>query len=663
MMSNHRKATFYVILLSIVTLGGFAFLSPSASALQGGGQIQVPTTKNDFFLFGTQPNTDPNAFVPIYSSSSCSGCHGGYSDDVAPFDTWVVSMMAQAARDPVWSAARGVATQDANAGGSFCVRCHAPGAWLSGRGHSTSPNVVLTESDLEGMNCHFCHRVVNPTEGPLSAVGYPATNNPTPDPAVLDPLSQVGILPAANQGNATYVVDPQDARRGPFSDVPIVGVPLPGGGTTGPFHPAVTIYSPYHSDGAFCGTCHDVSNPVFTAQPDGHLALNPMNRSHPTMNKNDMFGEQRTFSEWLNSTFATAGVYFPDRRFGGNHATGVMKSCQDCHMPAQQGYGCSPYIGTDADRPNVPQHSWAGSNTWVIRAVVTQLNDESPGQAEDLGLTPERVDASVARNMQMLRDASDMELTQSGSELRVKITNQSGHKLPTGYPEGRRAWINVKFYAANDVLIAERGHYDMTTAILSGSDTKVYETEQVIGAEVAAATNLPLHTHFHLSLASETLRDNRIPPRGFTNAAFAAAGAAPVGYTYADGQYWDNTNYVIPTNAVKAAVSFYYQTSSKEYMEFLRDTISPPGQTGIEAYNLWVLHGKSAPALMDSAEIMLTAADHSSKPADLNGDGVVSGIDLATLLSNWGGSGAGDINGDGIISGPDLAAILSSWGQ
>ena len=220
------------MLLAIVTLGGFAFLSPSASALQGGGQIQVPTTKNDFFLFGTQPNTDPNAFVPIYSSSSCSGCHGGYSDDVAPFDTWVVSMMAQAARDPVWSAARGVATQDANAGGSFCVRCHAPGAWLSERGHDTSANGVLTASDMEGINCHFCHRVVNPTEGALSAVGYPATNNPTPDPAVLDPLSQVGILPAANQGNATYVVDPQDARRGPFSDVPIVGVPLPGGGTT-----------------------------------------------------------------------------------------------------------------------------------------------------------------------------------------------------------------------------------------------------------------------------------------------------------------------------------------------------------------------------------------------------------------------------------------------
>lgn len=659
-MKNYRKATFYFILLAIVTLGGFAFLSPSASALQGGGQIQVPTTKNDFFLFGTQPNTDPNAFVPIYPSSWCAGCHGNYDNEVAPFDTWVVSMMAQAARDPVWVAARGVAMQDANSGGGFCLRCHAPGAWLSGRGHDTNPNVELTESDLEGMNCHFCHRVVNPTEGPLSAVGYPL-NNPTPDPAVLDPLSQVGILPAANQGNATYVVDPQDARRGPFSDVPTEPVAHPGGYETGPFHPTLTIYSPYHSDGAFCGTCHDVSNPVFTAQPDGHLALNAMNRSHPTMNKNDMFGEQRTFSEWLNSTFATAGVYFEDRRFGGNHATGVMKSCQDCHMPAQQGYGCSPYIGTDADRPNVPQHSWAGANTWVIRAVVTQLNDESPGQAVDLGLTPERVDASVARNFQMLRDASDMELTQSGSQLRVKITNQSGHKLPTGYPEGRRAWINVKFYGANDVLIAERGHYDMTTATLTDGDTKVYETEQVIGAETAAATGLPVGTHFHLSLASETALDNRIPPRGFTNAAFAAVGAAPVDYIYADGQYWDFTNYVIPSTAVKAAVSFYYQTSSKEYMEFLRDTTT--SVHGQNAYDLWLLHGKSAPALMDSAEIMLTAADHSSNPADLNGDGVVSGIDLATLLSNWGGSGAGDINGDGIISGLDLAAILSSWGQ
>lgn len=51
-----------------------------------------------------------------------------------------------------------------------------------------------------------------------------------------------------------------------------------------------------------------------------------------------------------------------------------------------------------------------------------------------------------------------------------------------------------------------------------------------------------------------------------------------------------------------------------------------------------------------------------SNPADLNGDGTVDGADLASLLSNWGGTGVGDINGDGIVDGADLASLLSSWG-
>ena len=49
-------------------------------------------------------------------------------------------------------------------------------------------------------------------------------------------------------------------------------------------------------------------------------------------------------------------------------------------------------------------------------------------------------------------------------------------------------------------------------------------------------------------------------------------------------------------------------------------------------------------------------------PADLNGNGSVDAADIATLLSNWGGSGAGDINGDGVVSALDIAALLSAWG-
>jgi len=48
---------------------------------------------------------------------------------------------------------------------------------------------------------------------------------------------------------------------------------------------------------------------------------------------------------------------------------------------------------------------------------------------------------------------------------------------------------------------------------------------------------------------------------------------------------------------------------------------------------------------------------------DLNGDGVVDGSDLATLLTNWNGSGAADLNNDGTVNGSDLAAMLINWGN
>ncbi len=50
---------------------------------------------------------------------------------------------------------------------------------------------------------------------------------------------------------------------------------------------------------------------------------------------------------------------------------------------------------------------------------------------------------------------------------------------------------------------------------------------------------------------------------------------------------------------------------------------------------------------------------------DLDGDGSVGGVDLATLLSGWGGCTAScpaDTNGDGVVDGLDLATVLSAWG-
>jgi formylglycine-generating enzyme required for sulfatase activity len=46
---------------------------------------------------------------------------------------------------------------------------------------------------------------------------------------------------------------------------------------------------------------------------------------------------------------------------------------------------------------------------------------------------------------------------------------------------------------------------------------------------------------------------------------------------------------------------------------------------------------------------------------DLNLDGVISGADLAQVLTAWGTSGAADFDGNGSVDGADLSFILSRW--
>jgi hypothetical protein len=57
--------------------------------------------------------------------------------------------------------------------------------------------------------------------------------------------------------------------------------------------------------------------------------------------------------------------------------------------------------------------------------------------------------------------------------------------------------------------------------------------------------------------------------------------------------------------------------------------------------------------------------------ADLNGDGIVSGLDLAMLLGAWTGAATygpcpatlpADLNGDSHVNGLDLALLLGAWG-
>lgn len=287
-------------------------------------------------------------------------------------------------------------------------------------------------------------------------------------------------------------------------------------------------------------------------------------------------------------------------------------------MPDTQAYGCSfwePYV---FERSNVPAHDFNGGNAWMQEVLYNLYPFE---------LQPEYLADSQDRAIYMLQNAASLEVTAEECSIKVRIINETGHKLPTGYPEGRRMWINVEFRDDALNVLAERGEYASTTADLTTSNTKVYEAQLGPDASIAALTGLPEGSSFHFALNNKYYKDNRIPPRGFTNAAFAAAQAAPVAAAYSDGQYWDDTLFRIPPAATTASVSIYYQTASKEYITFLRDE-NRTNDAGNVLYEQWELTGKSPPVLMNERVVAgLTAGDF----ADSDCNGLINLDDLRLL--------------------------------
>lgn len=63
-------------------------------------------------------------------------------------------------------------------------------------------------------------------------------------------------------------------------------------------------------------------------------------------------------------------------------------------------------------------------------------------------------------------------------------------------------------------------------------------------------------------------------------------------------------------------------------------------------------------------DVKVTVKQAASCAADLSGDGVVDGADLASVLAAWGPCDecVADLNGDGLVDGADLAQLLAAWG-
>ena len=197
---------------------------------------------------------------------------------------------------------------------------------------------------------------------------------------------------------------------------------------------------------------------------------------------------------------------------------------------------------------------------------------------------------------------------------------------------------------------------------------KIYHIEPAIDETISSITGVPVGPSFHFVLNSTVAKDNRIPPRGYDPNSFANFGGLPVDYSYEPGQYWDDTSYEVPIGATSAQITLYYQSTSKEFIEFLRDENNDPNNNlGQVMYDLWDANGKCPPELMQQIQIDLTP---NTVPADLDLDFDVDFDDLTQFFENWlavdcvlpEDCGRADLIDDGTVNNLDFAEFASYWG-
>lgn len=100
-----------------------------------------------------------------------------------------------------------------------------------------------------------------------------------------------------------------------------------------------------------------------------------------------------------------------------------------------------------------------------------------------------------------------------------------------------------------------------------------------------------------------------------------------------------------------------------EAIPFELPTVLPPGGVASILINGMTNEGAISGVFSVAMSADADSATCAENP-DINGDGVVDGTDLTTLLGDWNAPGGpADINCDEIVNGLDLTILLGSWGQ
>ena len=295
----------------------------------------------------------------------------------------------------------------------------------------------------------------------------------------------------------------------------------------------------------------------------------------------------------------------------------------------------------------MPQHDHTGGNYWFGNIVQYQDANGLLRIGDELTTTQNlALDLAQQRAAARLTQAADLVI--EGDTL--KVVNLTAHKLITGYPEGRRMWLNIKWYDDAGTLLREDGaygpigvtipnpaggpnvevesiidlddpnlviyeaHYAMTQAwaerlidvfgypadLALSYDRHTGEADHTLG-DLAAEAPGTYHETYHVTLNNHVATDSRIPPYGMRYDVALLRNVLPVPATlYGDGvpdsvyRHWDEIDLAArrPSGALHANISLLYQGTSWEYIQFLHLANTGEndflGSEGVNMLEAWI---------------------------------------------------------------------------
>jgi Cytochrome c554 and c-prime len=500
------------------------------------------------------------------SAGTCDHCHGFDSNglasvdleggDVNVVDDWRSSMMANSAKDPYW---RAKVSEEVNhfpqhqgAIENTCTKCHAPmghyDALFDGAANYSISDMLADPVALDGVSCLACHQQLPQTEN------------------------------AQHTGHLFYDSSPH--AYGPYEGPLVTPMALYSG------------YTPEHGshivDAKLCAGCHSLVTE--TVDDNGELTGN-------------LFVEQATWHEWLNSSYSENGT-----------------TCQSCHLPPLPKQSVVLAAGYDTPgRTPYGLHFLTGGNTTMLR--ILRDNKETLG----ISASTSGFDATIANTVENLTQRSlqvqvlETNRTADTVYIDVLLRNTTGHKLPSGYPS-RRMSVHLSCEDANGNVTFQSGGFDALhqiageslpyephhQRITSSDQVQIYE--MVMGDVNGSKTNV-------LNSAASHLKDNRLVPLGFgyegtlydTTEVVLGLDDPDFNFMPAAGSGTDVIHYAIPTNGLTAAwtaqIEVYFQAVPPHWINSLLETSTPE----IEAFSGMLQDADMSPQLMRSATVSIPA--------------------------------------------------------